>query len=580
MRTLLSSVGTMFIAFVLAGCPQGAGIPCDGPGDCSAGFRCIDGTCQEASGGSRRVDAGKGDAGIALCETADGRFQFLHNPDDQLNCPPSTFLISAGPSNVGISHNGHGWRVLPSKSLAAEATVRIQEPQGFDGAEVSRYAIWHRASPSDAWTRQETTFGDRYFATVSSTSGDYLLGRQGEALPDAGGSLDFDGGTGDSGSFDGGLADIRLTLPDIPFPDLGNDDAGIFDAGAPLDIGGGDSGVADVSDPDMALLDSGVPDLRPDATTKDLGPDTGPPPAIWYQNCSDRQCTGELQCIETYDFVLDPPQFCTSTCSYASDCPAGACCQQLPGEEEGLCRAEGECPRLEENMRPTVRPCEAHEDCPRAGGCFFNACHPGPIPVEDGEAEHDPAEPGAACRSPLDCAPVEGRQATCIHRTFDGAAVGDMSWYLDSMPQNSQNFCTWFCDNDEDCAQLEGMTCMDASRHPELPEDYPGRVCGPGERWAPVEQGEIGDACDQNDPAACGQDRFCSRSMRNANVWYCSRSCAEDQGVCGDGNCCVTLQRGGPCEAADDCMNDQWECVNGTCEDPGSRFCAVAADCQ
>ena len=65
----------------------------------------------------------------------------------------------------------------------------------------------------------------------------------------------------------------------------------------------------------------------------------------------------------------------------------------------------------------------------------------GPIPVEDGEAEHDPARPvGAACRSPLDCAPVEGRQATCIHRTFDGAAVGDMSWYLDSMPQNSQKF--------------------------------------------------------------------------------------------------------------------------------------------
>ena len=243
-------------------------------------------------------------------------------------------MISAGPSNVGISHNGHGWRVLPSKSLAAEATVRIQEPQGFDGAEVSRYAIWHRASPSDAWTRQETTFGDRYFATVSSTSGDYLLGRQGEALPDAGGSLDFDGGTGDSGSFDGGLADIRLTLPDIPFPDLGNDDAGIFDAGAPLDIGGGDSGVADVSDPDMALLDSGVPDLRPDATTKDLWPDTGPPPAIWYQNCSDEQCTGELQCIETYDFVLDPPQFCTSTCSYASDCPAGSIASNFQGKKK------------------------------------------------------------------------------------------------------------------------------------------------------------------------------------------------------------------------------------------------------
>ena len=89
-------------------------------------------------------------------------------------------------------------------------------------------------------TKQETAFGERYFTTMSTTSGDYLLGRMGEALPDAGGSLDFDGGTGDSGSFDSGIADTRLALPDIPFPDLGNDDAGIFDAGPPLDIGGGD----------------------------------------------------------------------------------------------------------------------------------------------------------------------------------------------------------------------------------------------------------------------------------------------------------------------------------------------------
>ena len=59
---------------------------------------------------------------------------------------------------------------------------------------------------------------------------------------------------------------------------------------------------------------------------------------------------------------------------------------------------------------------------------------------------------------------------------------------------------------------------MDASRHPKLPEDYPGRVCGPGERWAPVEQGDIGDACDQNDrrradmtgsaPEACAMPTF------------------------------------------------------------------------
>lgn len=575
MRYLLSSLGSLFLAVVLTACPQGSGTPCDGPGDCSAGFRCVDGTCEEASGSGRREDAGKRDAGVALCETADGRFQFLHSPDDQLNCPPSTFLITDGPGNVGISHNGHGWRVLPSKALAAPASVRIQEPQGFVSGDVDRYFIWHRTSPVEDWIRGETSYTDRYFSSDSAASGDFMLARDGEALPDAGGSLDFDGGLTDSGLFDGGPTDIPLPTPDVPWPDFGFADVGVLDFGGAQDIGAGDAGAPDIPMPDHRSFDMGIFDGGPEAGGRDYGPDSGPPPSDWYSGCQDRQCLEGMICAE----LVVPIQgvhtsFCTGDCSYASDCPQGNCCHQPAGQETGICRFDLECMNIEDDLRPYVRPCGGQDDCPRSGTCSFNACHPGELP---GFEAPQPAEPGQECSGPASCAAVEGRQVNCIFRAFENVLIGHGSWHTAAAPFEGQ--CTWICEDDDDCAGIEGTACREVVPHPDTPEGYPTRACVPV-GWIPIPQREIGTPCPRDQMAFCGRDRQCLPSPSNEQLSYCTVPCGENPDICGEGNCCIHMLPGRQCENDADCGGLGFVCVDGNCRNDEGRMCGVGADCQ
>jgi hypothetical protein len=193
---------------------------------------------------------------------------------------------------VGVLHFGSGWRVRPSMSLTVNATITIVAPENYDAGEASRYKIWHRSQAGELWESIAGDVIDGEFVTSVGQTGEFMLGRDVDALPDVlgwdsgdvamidSGIMDLGGGF-DGGGFDGaslpdygagdrGVVDYGIR-PDLgPLPDLGVADVPLFDGSGGdmgrLDFGalpdGGSQGPADVRLPDVVFPDAPpLPDI-------------------------------------------------------------------------------------------------------------------------------------------------------------------------------------------------------------------------------------------------------------------------------------------------------------------------------
>ena len=244
-----------------AGCTVGSSGTCVGAGDCRPGYICRDGSCVAAGEPDPRNRAN--DAGFKACAAAGGVFRIQYHSIDEIDCLIDTFPVWDNPPTVGVVHQGNGWRVRPFMSLTVEATVTIVVPDNFDVGELACYKVWHRSQAGELWESVESTYVDGEFVAAINTTGEFMLGRDVDALPDV---LVWD--TGDVAMIDTGRMDLGgyndVGAFDGPgLPDYGFADGGIPDYGARLDIGNADGGLPDVPVDDLWAPDAGMMDLGP-----------------------------------------------------------------------------------------------------------------------------------------------------------------------------------------------------------------------------------------------------------------------------------------------------------------------------
>ena len=216
-------------------CTVGSSGTCVGAGDCRPGYICRDGACVAAEGRDPRGKAV--DAGYRVCGAAGGLFRIQYHAVDEIDCLIDTFPVWDNPPTVGVLHHGNGWRVRPSMSLTVQATITIMAPDNLEVSEIGRFKVWRRNQAGELWETMESSFIDGEFVAVIDATGEFMLARDVDALPDVlvwdtgdvamsdTGLMDLGGGA-DSGGFDG----ARL-------PDYGFADGGVPDYGARQDVG-------------------------------------------------------------------------------------------------------------------------------------------------------------------------------------------------------------------------------------------------------------------------------------------------------------------------------------------------------
>ncbi len=312
------------IVMTAASCDVGSSGTCVGAGDCRPGYICRDGSCVAAEGGDPRAPVS--DAGYRVCSAAGGLFRIQYHAIDEIDCLIDTFPVWDNPPTVGVLHHGNGWRVRPSMSLTVQATITIMAPDNLDMSEIGRFKVWHRSQSGELWETKESSFIDGEFVAVMNQTGEFMLARDVDALPDVlvwdtgdvalidtgrmdfGSQLDIGGFDGaqlpDYGSFDGGVPDYGARedvggvndsgIPDVPLEDLWAPDAGAMDWGPIPDIG-------NQGPPEGGLPDMGFPDAPPQpdiGSPQDFGwpnLDSGPVPDLgwWGTGCDDaRFCDG------------------------------------------------------------------------------------------------------------------------------------------------------------------------------------------------------------------------------------------------------------------------------------------------
>ena len=328
LRNLMILSATMMTA---AGCTVGSSGTCVGAGDCRPGYLCRDGSCVAAEGSDPRQRAN--DAGYKACAAAGGVFRIQYHSIDEIDCLIDTFPVWDNPPTVGVVHQGNGWRVRPFMSLTVEATVTIMVPENFDAAELARYKVWHRSQAGELWEAMDASFIDGEFVAVINTTGEFMLGRDVDALPDV---LVWD--TGDVAMIDTGRMDLGgvndVGVFDGPgLPDYGFADGGIPDYGARQDIGNGDGGVPDVPVSDLWAPDAGRMDLGPFPDVGNQGPPEGGLPDLGFPDAEPPADIGPRPDYGWFNEDAGPQPdmgWWGTGCADARECPDMAAPPRLP----------------------------------------------------------------------------------------------------------------------------------------------------------------------------------------------------------------------------------------------------------
>ena len=314
-----------------AGCTVGSSGTCVGAGDCRPGYICRDGSCVAAGEPDPRNRAN--DAGFKACAAAGGVFRIQYHSIDEIDCLIDTFPVWDNPPTVGVVHQGNGWRVRPFMSLTVEATVTIVVPDNFDVGELARYKVWHRSQAGELWESVESTYVDGEFVAAINVTGEFMLGRDVDALPDV---LVWD--TGDVAMIDTGRMDLGgyndVGVFDGPgLPDYGFADGGIPDYGARLDIGNADGGLPDVPVDDLWAPDAGMMDLGPFPDIGNQGPPEGGLPDLGFPDAEPPADIGPRPDYGWFNEDAGPQPdmgWWGTGCADARECPDGAPPPPLP----------------------------------------------------------------------------------------------------------------------------------------------------------------------------------------------------------------------------------------------------------
>ena len=297
---------------------------CVGAGDCRPGYICRDGSCVAAGEPDPRNRAN--DAGFKACAAAGGVFRIQYHSIDEIDCLIDTFPVWDNPPTVGVVHQGNGWRVRPFMSLTVEATVTIVVPDNFDVGELARYKVWHRSQAGELWESVESTYVDGEFVAAINVTGEFMLGRDVDALPDV---LVWD--TGDVAMIDTGRMDLGgyndVGVFDGPgLPDYGFADGGIPDYGARLDIGNADGGLPDVPVDDLWAPDAGMMDLGPFPDIGNHCPPEGGLPDLGFQTPNRLRTSGRPDYGWLDEDAGPQPDmgWWGTGCADARECPDGA----------------------------------------------------------------------------------------------------------------------------------------------------------------------------------------------------------------------------------------------------------------
>jgi hypothetical protein len=306
-------------------CTVGSSGTCVGAGDCRPGYICRDGSCVAASGTDPRQRAN--DAGYKACAAAGGVFRIQYHSIDEIDCLIDTFPVWDNPPTVGVVHQGNGWRVRPFMSLTVEATITIVVPDNFDAGELVCYKVWHRSQAGELWESVDSTYIDGEFVAAINVTGEFMLGRDVDALPDV---LVWD--SGDVALIDTGMMDMGngsdSGVYDGPgLPDYGYIDGGIPDYGARLDVGNMDGGLPDIAINDLWAPDAGNMDLGPLPDVGNQGPPEGGLPDMGFPDADPPADIGPARDYGWFNEDAGPRPdlgWWGTGCADARDCPDGA----------------------------------------------------------------------------------------------------------------------------------------------------------------------------------------------------------------------------------------------------------------